>query len=43
MILPERRKKSMSLDVKDLSISLANGETVTEHISFQIKKGEMHL
>ena len=31
----------MSLDVKDLSISLANGETVTEHISFQIKKGEM--
>lgn len=31
----------MPLDVKDLSISLADGETVTEHISFRLKQGEM--
>lgn len=31
----------MALDVKDLSISLSDGESVTEHISFDLKQGEM--
>lgn len=31
----------MPLEVKDLSVFLASGEVVTEHISFQIEKGKM--
>lgn len=31
----------MPLDVKNLSVSLANGKIVTEHISFYLKQGEM--
>ena len=31
----------MSLNVKDLRISLASGKPVTEGISFRIEKGEM--
>ncbi len=31
----------MLLDVKDLSVFLASGEAVNEHISFQIEKGKM--
>ena len=31
----------MPLEVKDLSVFLASGEVVTEHISFQIENGKM--
>ncbi len=31
----------MPLEVKDLSVFLASGEVVTEHVSFQIENGKM--
>lgn len=31
----------MSLEVKDLSVSLVSGEVITAHVSFQIGKGKM--